>query len=234
MGGEALVAGGAARREVARVLEGGEDDGGLALGGDLGLEVLGDREQELLGAAARADAGGDRVVRAQRSRRGGTGAGRAARTRRRCRAGSGPGRPKSQPWPKRAPRARAIVELLLGLDALGEQDGAGALGFGVDGVDDRGDRGRRVLLDEPQVELDDLGPDEGHQRERAVVGADVVQRDRQAEGAQRLDAGEHLGGTVGQGALGELEDDVELADRRARAAARRAAGSRRRAATARR
>ena len=67
VGGEPLVAGGAARREVAGVLEGGEDDGGLALGGDLGLEVLGDREQELLGAAAGAEAGGDGVVRAARA-----------------------------------------------------------------------------------------------------------------------------------------------------------------------
>ena len=99
VGGEALVAGGAARGEVAGLLEGGEDDGGLALGGDLGLEVLGDREQELLGAAARADAGGDRVVRARGARRGGGAAGRAWARRRPASSGSGPGRPNSQPWP---------------------------------------------------------------------------------------------------------------------------------------
>ena len=60
-----------------------------------------------------------------------------------------------------------------------------------------------------------------------MVGADVVQRDRQAERAQGLDAGEHLGGTVGQGALGELEHDVELAAG-ARRAARRTCGGHRR------
>ena len=46
-----------------------------------------------------------------------------------------------------------------------------------------------------------------------------------AGAAQRLDAGEHLGGPVGEGALGELEHDVELAARRASAARAYSAGT---------
>ncbi|MDA0136432.1 hypothetical protein OJ962_02915 [Solirubrobacter sp. CPCC 204708] len=80
---------------------------------------------------------------------------------------------------------------------------------------DGGDRGRRVLLHEPQVELDDLRVHERHQRERAGVGADVIECDHHAARAHGLDAGQHLGGLVGQGALGQLDHDLELA-RRAR------------------
>ena len=218
---------------MAGVLEGGEHDGGLALGGDLGLEVLGDREQELLGAAARALVGGDGVERAagggrRRPR------GRARRVDGASAAGQRAGAAEEPALAVAGAEGAGDLELLGRLDALGEQDGAGALGLGVDGVDDRGDRGRGVLLDEPQVELDDLGGDERHQRERAAVGADVVEGDRHAGPAQGVDAGEHLGGAVGQRALGELEHDVELLARPLRAARAPRRARARRAATARR
>jgi hypothetical protein len=64
----------------------------------------------------------------------------------------------------------------------------------------RGGRGGRVLLHEPQVELDEAG--EGHERERVAVGAGVIQCDGEAESAQRVDARGHLGRAVGQRAFG--------------------------------
>ena len=64
--------------------------------------------------------------------------------------------------------------------------GAGALGLGADRVHDAGDRRRRPGLHEAQVELDHVRLEEGHQRERARVGADVVDRDRAARRAQAL------------------------------------------------
>ena len=97
------------------------------------------------------------------------------------------------------------------LDAFGQQDRAGAFGLGIHRVHDRGDRGGRVLLYETQIEFDHVRGDERHQRERAPVSADVIERDPESESAQSLDAGEHLGRTIGQCALGEFDDHVELA-----------------------
>ena len=218
MGGEALVAGGAARVKWRGVLEGGEDDGGLALGGDLGLEVLGDREQELLGAAAGADAGGDRVVWAQRA--GGAawrGASRVRPARRRQRAGAA-----EEPALAVAGAERAgDVALLVGLDAFAsriapERSASALTAWTIAAI-----AGVGFSWTSRRSSLITSGRDEGHQRERAVVGADVVEGDREAEPAQGVDAGEHLGGAVGQRALGELEHDVELRPR-APAARRRA------------
>ena len=67
-----------------------------------------------------------------------------------------------------------------------------------------------LLLHEAQVELDDVRAQQRHQRERAGVGADVVERDPPAARAHRLDRGEQVGGPFGQRALGYLDDDVEL------------------------
>jgi hypothetical protein len=78
-------------------------------------------------------------------------------------------------------------------------------------VDDRGDLRRGVRLHEAQVELDHLGGEEGHEGERPAVRADVVQGDGTAELPQPGHGGEDVPGAVGERALRELEDDVELA-----------------------
>ena len=101
-------------------------------------------------------------------------------------------------------------EVLLGLDPLGEQDRAGALGLGGDGVEHaRRDRRGAARLDQGHVELDHVGREERHQRERALVDADVVERDPAAALAQPRDGGEHLGRAVGERALGELDDHAQ-------------------------
>jgi hypothetical protein len=76
-------------------------------------------------------------------------------------------------------------------------------------VDDRRGGRARPLLDEPHVELEHLGRHERHQRERAAVGADVVEGDRAAQLAHPGHPGEHLGRPVGQRALRELQHHVE-------------------------
>jgi len=76
-------------------------------------------------------------------------------------------------------------------------------------MDDGGELGGRRGLHEPQVELDDVGLEERHERERAAVGADVVERDRAAELAQALHGSEHVGRAVGERALRELDDEPE-------------------------
>ena len=103
--------------------------------------------------------------------------------------------------------------MLLGLDSLGKHERSGALGLGADRVDDLCDLGRRVLLHEAQVELDHIGREEGHQRERARVCADIVERNPDAALSQALDGGEHLGGTIGQRTLGELGEHGEALER---------------------
>ena len=101
-------------------------------------------------------------------------------------------------------------EVRLGLDPLRQQRRAGALGLGGDGVE-HARRGRRgaARLDQRHVELDDVGREERHERERALVDADVVERDPAAALAQPGDGGEHLRGAVGERALGELDDDAQ-------------------------
>jgi len=66
--------------------------------------------------------------------------------------------------------------------------------LGGDGVEHPRRRARRAaLLDQRHVELDDVGREERHQRERALVDADVVERDAAAALAQPADRGEHFG-----------------------------------------
>ena len=97
------------------------------------------------------------------------------------------------------------------LDALGEHERAGLLGVGADRVHDGGDRRAGQLLREPQVQLDHLGAQQRHERQRRRVGADVVERDPPAEPADPLDGAQQLGRTCGERALGDLDDDAQLA-----------------------
>jgi hypothetical protein len=104
----------------------------------------------------------------------------------------------------RAERSR-VLNLLLRLDAFGHHRRTGALGLSADRPRDRGDLRRRLLLDQAQVELDDVGPQDGHQRERARVRADIVERDAPAVRARTLNRRQQLRKPVGQGPLRELD-----------------------------
>ena len=57
------------------------------------------------------------------------------------------------------------------------------------------------------------GRQERHQRQRARVGADVVQRDARAHLAQTLRGRQQLGRPVGERALGELDEHGEALER---------------------
>ena len=71
-------------------------------------------------------------------------------------------------------------ELLLGVDALREHGRQALLGLGADGRDDPRDVLGVAVAQQPQVELDHVGIEHRHQRQRARVGADVVERDAPA------------------------------------------------------
>ena len=105
-------------------------------------------------------------------------------------------------------------ELLLGVDPLGQHGGEALLGLGAD----RGDDPRHVLglavAQQPQVELDHVGIEHRHQRERARVGADVVERDAPAEPAQLRERAQQRLRALGQRALGDLHDEREAGARR--------------------
>jgi len=106
----------------------------------------------------------------------------------------------------------------LGLDALGDHGRARALGLGTDRVEDVRHPDRRTLAYQPQVELDHVGAQQRHQRQRPVVGADVVERDPDACTAQvadRANQGRRLGG---ERALGDLDDRLDAFGQQARSA----------------
>ena len=128
-------------------------------------------------------------------------------------AAPGPGRPKYQPWPSVAPSARAVARCSVGLDALGEDDGAGALGVGVDRVHDLRDRRPGAVLHERRSSLTTSGEQQRQEGQRHRVGADVVDGDAPAEGADALDGAQQLGRAGGQGPLGDLQDDPQLPGR---------------------
>ena len=119
-------------------------------------------------------------------------------------------RPAEEPaLPERGAERPRTCEVRLGLDPLGEHDRARALDLGADGVDHPRGRDQVARLHESHVELDHIRRDERHERERALVGADVVDRDATPALAQPAHGGEHLGGARRQRALRQLGDERE-------------------------
>src|SRR5688572_21298864 len=100
------------------------------------------------------------------------------------------------------------VTLADGLDPFGDH-GAPHV---VAQLDERADR---ALLDdvlvatahERHVDLDDLGHQLGEAGEAGIAGADVVDRDAEAELAEPGEPRRELGRDLERGALGHLEDD---------------------------
>ncbi|RYE89710.1 MAG: hypothetical protein EOO75_11355, partial [Myxococcales bacterium] len=98
------------------------------------------------------------------------------------------------------------LELGLDLDALGDDLEAEAVAEGQDGAGDGHvlDVERRAAH-ELAVDLDDVHRKPLDVRERGVAGAEVVDRDRDAELAQLLQPLAHLGRALEQEALGDLD-----------------------------
>ena len=96
-------------------------------------------------------------------------------------------------------------EMLGALDALGGDCDALGAGECDDGADQLG--GGRVgeILDEGLVELDPVVRQAGEVGERAVAGAEVVERDADAAGDQRVELGGGLGVVAHQHGLGDLQ-----------------------------
>ena len=74
---------------------------------------------------------------------------------------------------------------------------------------------RLAIVEQAQVELDHVGIEDRHQRQRARVGADVVERDAPAEPAQLGERPQQRLRALGQRALGDLHDEREAGARRA-------------------
>jgi hypothetical protein len=68
-----------------------------------------------------------------------------------------------------------LAGVLDGLDALGQDDGVGPLGVRPDAVDDVGRLGGGAALQQPHVQLDQVGADEWQHGQAGRRGADVVQ-----------------------------------------------------------
>ena len=123
-------------------------------------------------------------------------------------------RPPEEPaLPVEGAERQCPAQVVLGLDPLGEDQRAGPLRLGVDRVDDFGDLLRGAVVQQFQVELDHVGAQERDQGERARVGADVVEGDPGAAPAQVLGQRDQVGGVVGEGALGQLDDQREAVQR---------------------
>ncbi len=207
--GHPLVLAARGGREETRVLEGGEHDGLGAEAHRLVLELAREREQQALVAAAQAPAVGDQLewrdgarLRACADRDGGGRRGKVGGQRARA--------PEVPALAERGADRQRSREVRVALDALGEQRGSRALDLGGDGVEHAGARPRgAALLDQRHVELDHVRGEKRHQCQRALVDADVVERDAPAALAQPGDRGEHLGGPGGQRPLGELDHHAQ-------------------------
>jgi hypothetical protein len=100
-----------------------------------------------------------------------------------------------------------------GLDVLDEDRRPGALGLGGDRVDDRRQPAARPAAGARQVDLEHVGREHSHHRQRALGRADVVERHRAAQRAQVGDAPEQRGGPARERALGDLDGDDHLRGR---------------------
>src|SRR4051812_8310659 len=101
------------------------------------------------------------------------------------------------------------LELVVGLDALGDRPEAEAGGDVDDGAHDR--RVVRLLaetVDERAVDLDRVDRHALQARQRRVAGAEVVEQDADAERAERLERRAGRGDVLEQHALGDLEAEA--------------------------
>jgi hypothetical protein len=126
--------------------------------------------------------------------------------------------PEEPPLPERRAHRERQAALVLALDALRQDQGAGALALGGD----RGDRGRRLrrraLLQQAAVEFHHVRPHHRQQREGARVGADVVERDAPARRAGTREQVDQLRRARGGRARRDLEHHREVAARHRRGA----------------
>ena len=125
-------------------------------------------------------------------------------------SGSSPGRPKSQPCPKRAPRACATascssVSMPSASSTAPERSDCALTAWTMAAI-----AGEGLSCTSRRSSLMTSGAMNGisaSERWSAPTSSSAI---RQPAPPHRLDAREHLGGLVGQRALRELDDDVEL------------------------
>ena len=113
--------------------------------------------------------------------------------------------------PEPRPHSAGEGDVLLGLDALGEDQGTRPLGLGLHSGDDPRDLGGPAGGDEAEVELEHIGLDERKQPEGPRVRADVVERDAPAARARLLDERKQVGRTGRQRLLRDLHDQAQVA-----------------------
>ena len=101
--------------------------------------------------------------------------------------------------------AADLGELLGALHALGGDGDALGAGERDDGADQLGGRGVAEVLDEGLVELDAVVRQPRQVGERAVAGAEVVERDADAAVDQRVELADGLRVVAHQHGLGDLE-----------------------------
>ncbi|OLT35928.1 hypothetical protein BJF84_11775 [Rhodococcus sp. CUA-806] len=114
--------------------------------------------------------------------------------------------------------------------SFGEDDRAGAFGFRGDGGEDRGSLGRGSLLHQAHVEFDDVGPQQGEQREGRRVRTDVVDGYAPPLMAGVFDGAQQTCGISHEIALGDLDDDRQpqgIGEQRTRSGRRRRVQGRR-------
>ena len=163
-------------------LEGAEENGSFPEPSGLVLEVEGDREQVLLRGDAQLPGSLDDFDGGQVRGRG----------RRRAR-GELRARPRRREWwlQLRMAEAPTLAEarahghggadVVLGLDALGDDRGARALGWALTALTIAAIQSAGHLCTRFRSELEDVRAQEGHQRERVPRGADVVEGDAPAQ-----------------------------------------------------
>jgi hypothetical protein len=131
----------------------------------------------------------------------------------RQRLGQRTGRPEQIALAERRAERAGARELLLRVDPLGQHGRAPPLRLGADRGHDPGAVLGRALREQPQVELDHVGVEHRHQRERARVRADIVERDAPARRAQPRERVQHRLGARDQRLFRELDEQREAGRR---------------------
>ena len=214
--GQVAVARGLRLGEEPAVLEGRQHHGLVADLGGVCLELAREPQQELLvAAAARRGARSTSVKGVARPRvaaasHGRSGSPRPAAPGRRHGQRARGGRTAS---PARAVRRRpaarkrcASVSMPSARTSAPVRSASALIAFTV-----RATFAVGRVLDQAQVELHDVGSQERHQRKRAIVRADIVERDSDAGAAHPLDRREQLRRAGGEGALRDLDEHAQAA-----------------------
>jgi hypothetical protein len=102
-----------------------------------------------------------------------------------------------------------LLQMLVGLDPLGDDQRAGAFVMGEDTGEGAGPVGLRTALDHRHIELDDVRSHDVQHRERIRMCANIIDGDSNPVGADRSHLVEQRTWMREQLALGEFEDHLK-------------------------